>query len=142
MTRIVPDHIWAAMTIWAEARGEIWEGQIAVGEVIRNRTDQKFSSDGSVASTILWPYQLSCWNTKDPNRAKMAMLMFDNKMFNQCLRAWNDCMAGTEFTKGALFYCNLDAVSENPSWIAHSVQTVKIGQHRFYKPKDEITGKG
>ena len=44
-------------------------------------------------------------------------------------------MAGTDFAKGALFYVNLDAVAETPSWIAECVQTVKIARHRFYKPK-------
>ena len=133
--RLIPDHVLAAITLWAEARGEPWDGQIAVAEVIRNRTAQKHFSDGTVASTILWPYQFSCWNTKDPNRAKMFGLLHGDKLAEQCIRAWNDAMAGTDFTKGALFYVNLDAVAETPSWIAECVQTVKIGRHRFYKPK-------
>ena len=133
--RLVPDHILVAITLWAECRGEPWDGQIAVAEVIRNRTVKKHFSDGTVASTILWPYQFSCWNTKDPNRAKMFSLLYGDKLVEQCIRAWNEAVAGSEFTKGALFYVNLDALTETPSWVGECVQTVKIHRHRFYKLK-------
>jgi len=141
--RVIPDHIWAALTIWMEGRGEPWDGQLGVAEVIRNRTTQHFFSDGSVPSTVLWPFQFSCWNTKDPNRIKAAQLHFEDKLFSQCLRAWNHAMEHeTHYTKGALYYLNPDVLPKLPEWVNECIPTVKIGRHQFYRRKYDSEAKG
>lgn len=69
MTR---DDLWDfAKTIWAEARGEPLEGQIAVANVILNRARQGGWWGDDVVKVCRKPKQFSCWNNGDPNRAKM-----------------------------------------------------------------------
>ena len=51
-----------ALTIYGEARGEPIEGQIAVANVIYNR-----SENNNYKEVCLKPRQFSCWNKFDPN---------------------------------------------------------------------------
>src|SRR4051812_25123549 len=53
-----------ALTIYGEARGETIEGQIAVGNVIRNRV---VALKKTYRDICLADKQFSCWNTNDPN---------------------------------------------------------------------------
>ncbi len=55
------------LTIYGEARGELVEGQIAVGCVIRNRMHLKPSKYKSYHEVCLEPKQFSCWNSDDKN---------------------------------------------------------------------------
>lgn len=59
-----------ALTIYGEARGEPVEGQIAVGNVIRNRVAAaSFNTTKESYRTIcLKEHQFSCWNETDPNK--------------------------------------------------------------------------
>lgn len=53
---------FATMTVWQEARGQgamAWE---LIAQVIKNRTERKYFSDGTCTSTCLWPYQFSGWS--------------------------------------------------------------------------------
>lgn len=52
-----------ALTIYGESRGEPLEGQVAVGNVIRNRAN----GEDDYKSVVLKPLQFSCWNKNDPN---------------------------------------------------------------------------
>jgi N-acetylmuramoyl-L-alanine amidase len=64
-----------ARTLHGEARGEPTDGQIAVAWVIRNRASRaRFAGDlacraGATEKVCLAPWQFSCWNKGDPNRA-------------------------------------------------------------------------
>ena len=75
--RLVSDDAWAIMNIWIEARGEPYEGRVAVGRVMRNRMRLKFFSDGTVSNTVLYPYQFSGWNSSGHGRDGAAKLVFD-----------------------------------------------------------------
>lgn len=52
------DAFW--LTLWAEARSEPVEGQIAVASVIRNRVGKRFGD--TYKAVCLAPKQFSCWN--------------------------------------------------------------------------------
>ncbi len=68
------------LTIYGEARGEPIEGQIAVGCVIRNRTNGK-----GFSQVCLAPKQFSCWNEHDSNRVileKIAQKMIAGQVLN------------------------------------------------------------
>jgi len=59
------------LTIWAEARSEPLEGQVAVGSVIRNRL-QSGRFGKTYAAVCLAPLQFSCWNEgTDPNHVAL-----------------------------------------------------------------------
>ena len=61
------------LTIVGEARGEPVEGQIAVANVIVNRSRKR---QQTIKDICLAPKQFSCWNFGDPNRAKIDKLAF------------------------------------------------------------------
>jgi N-acetylmuramoyl-L-alanine amidase len=132
--RLVHDETWAAMTIWCEARGEAPEGRLGVAEVIRNRVERRFMSDGTVAGACLWPYQFTCWNTKDPNRRLAAILDTEDPIVLDCFTQWDRALAGSSLVRGGLLYYNPAIVGDVPAdWgIVHRVAT--IGNHAFYRP--------
>lgn len=61
-----------ACTLWGEARGEKEEAVEAVAQVILNRAEHPRWWGKDVRSVCLKPWQFSCWNKLDPNRAKLA----------------------------------------------------------------------
>jgi N-acetylmuramoyl-L-alanine amidase len=126
---LVPPSVWGIMTIIAEARGEPYEGKVAVGEVIRERTKRCYSSDGTIPGTVLWPKQFSCWNSGDRNRIYVANLDTTSLIVKQCIEAWEDSING-DFTKGAVLYCNRNIVQ--PVWASDNNFLVRIGDHWFY----------
>lgn len=129
--RVISDSSLAAITIWQEARGESFEGKVAVGEVIRTRIRRKVFSDGTVAGTVLWPYQFSGFNTKDPNRIASFKLDDSDPQYQACLRAW-EFSRDSNLTLGATHYCNLEIVNPRPIWATPEALTCVIGHHSFY----------
>lgn len=138
MSRLVADDIWAILTIWQEARGEPDEGKLAVAEVIRNRTRQRYQSDGTVAGTVLAPFQFSGWNTTDPNRRKAAVIDTDDPTFQDCYHAWFRAKQGTDLVKQAVLYYNDTLVTDAPAWVAGCDEVARIGAHVFYRPKGSV----
>jgi hypothetical protein len=131
--KLIPDDSWAILTIWQEARGESFAGKVGVAEVIRNRTEAKFRSDGSYASTCLWPLQFSGWNARDPNRIPAAKLDGGSHIVQDCIRAWTEALSGSDTVKGAKFYYNPSISS--PDWGVGETILATIGNHRFIIPK-------
>ena len=132
--RLISDAALAICTIWMEARGEPYVGKLAVSRVIRNRTRKRYNSNGTVASTVLNPYQFSSWNTSDPNRRLAAVLDDDDPVVSECKRAWEEsaqeeCDAGID---DAVLYYNPDAVSFPPGWASKAKKVATIGHHIFF----------
>ena len=105
--RLITDESLAVVTIWQEARGESFEGKVAVAEVIRNRQQALVHSDGSVPGTVLKDRQFSGWNSTDPNRVPSAKLDDDDAIVQACRLAWETAKTGSNLAKGATFYVNL-----------------------------------
>ncbi|MBQ8671609.1 MAG: cell wall hydrolase [Alphaproteobacteria bacterium] len=127
MTEDQADYL--ARTIYGEARGEGIKGMQAVANVIMNRVKAGGWYGASVKDVVLKPYQFSCWNTDDPNRAKIiaatpAQLATELNIAKQAI-------AGTlqDITGGATHY---HAKSVMPYWAASMTKTVTIGNHVFY----------
>ena len=127
MPIIQPDH-WAILTIIGEAASEPYMGQVAVGNVIRNRMARKYSSDGTIIGTVLRPKQFSMWD--DRARIYAARIELDSDVYMAAVDAWNYSKY-TDPTKGAVLY-HTGAV--HPRWAdAPSVSLArKIGAHLFY----------
>ncbi len=130
---ISPDAL-AICTIWQEARGEPYAGKVAVGEVIRNRMGRLYSSDGTVAGTVLKPWQFSGWESGDPNRIKSLVIRDEDPVVRECMRAWNESKT-TTYAKGAVLYYAPAGVLAEPSWVKNCVQIAQIGAHKFFAPK-------
>ena len=60
-----------ARTMYGEARGEGAAGMAAVGHVVFNRVDARSWWGRDVVGVCHKPWQFSCWNPNDPNRARL-----------------------------------------------------------------------
>jgi spore germination cell wall hydrolase CwlJ-like protein len=132
MNIINPDAL-AVVTIWTEAQGELYTGKVAVGEVIRNRMLRNYSSDGTVAGTVLRRYQFSAFNDDAQDNALLIRAFKINDMdptVQECIRAWNQSR-DSNYVKDAVLYCNLDVITR-PNWAREDKQIIKIGHHTFF----------
>ena len=121
-----------ARTIYGEARGEGENGMQAVANVIMNRVNSGRWYGKTIEEVVLKPYQFSCWNEKDPNRRVIMEVTEQNAVFKKAKdiarRAAEDTLPDT--TGGATHY---HAASITPYWAGEMAQTVKIGNHIFYR---------
>lgn len=129
-----------ARTIWGEARGEPLKGQEAVAAVVLNRVAvakgrRNFWWGWTVETVCRKPWQFSCWNANDPNRAKLLAVQAGDLGFDTCLRIARRALAGVlaDPTRGATHY-HTRAVE--PSWAKGRAPTVEIGNHLFYRLED------
>lgn len=130
MTRVVPDDVWGALTVWAEARGEPYAGQVAVARVIRNRVRLGWAHD--VVGVVLAPYQFSCYNTQDPNRLAAARIDSDDPEVQSARRAWEESETNDAGIGDAVMYYAPRGVDHPPSWATKEKFVITIGHHFFY----------
>lgn len=121
----------AALTVYMEASGEAEAGQIAVLNVLVNRLKTK-RWGYTLAEVCLKPYQFSCWNTKDPNRIRVARLPEDSALLQRIENLVGRALANDlpDNTGGALFY--LAPALCDPKWAARMKRTATIGKHWFF----------
>ena len=133
--RLIPDDVWGILCVFAEARGEPYDGQVAVGNVIRNRTSKKFFSSGTVCSTVCMPHQFSWLNTGDSQRTRVLSSRWDDPQMAAAAKAWFES-AENQMVRDSLFY-HADYV--HPYWAqSHGIEFVtRIGRHLFYRESDE-----
>src|SRR6185437_8474811 len=109
-------------------------------EVIRNRMNTKYASDGTVSGTVLRPKQFSGWNTTDPSRIRTVRSDTNDDIVKQCLQAWEEAKQGSNRVRGAVLYLNPGYLQKNgepmPDWaLPDSADEVAIvGQHHFFVP--------
>lgn len=127
-----------ARTLWGEARGEGFNGMVAVGWVIRNRVnDGKAKSwwgEGYVG-VCQKPWQFSCWNKNDPNSAYLrGEKAIPAAQFDLAIQAAKAVIDGTlpdPTGKATSYYSTSMKVA--PDWAAQGTKTVQLGHHLFYK---------
>lgn len=133
-----------ARTIYGEARGEAWEGKIAVAWVIRNRVEVDLHGDGKpdwwgegYAQVCLTPYQFSCWNKNDPNLPKLLGVTVEDPYFRVCLAAAAAVVSNLvpDPTKGARHY-KTTTLAWPASWGPQRIPLARIGSHSFYRLED------
>ena len=107
-----------ARLISAEARGEPYEGQVAVGAVVLNRV-QHPSFPSSVAEVIYQPGAFSCLDDGQ----------FDEPVAESAYRAARDAVNGWDPSYGAIYYFNPSTATSK--WIWSRPLIVNIGKHRF-----------
>lgn len=122
-----------ARTIFGEARGQSFEGQVAVGWVIRNRTARPRRFQPTVASVCLAPKQFSCWNRDDPTFVRMVTVQTPDPAYVSALAAAGMVLTDrvSDPTGGADHY--FAEYIQTPSWAKAMKQTAKIGAHVFFK---------
>ncbi|HLO77120.1 MAG TPA: cell wall hydrolase [Magnetospirillum sp.] len=120
-----------ARTLWGEARGEPVRGIEAVAAVVMNRVRRGGWWGCTVEAVCRKPYQFSCWNQNDPNRAKLERVDETDRMFRICLRIARRAIAGSvdDPTLGATNYHVRGMV---PAWARGRDPSAEIGNHLFY----------
>lgn len=125
-----------ARTIYGEARGEPVRGKEAVAAVVMNRVARAMERGGwwwgaTVAEVCRRPWQFSCWNEGDPNRAKIERADERDPNFAICVRIARRAVAGAlaDPTLGATHY-HVQGVA--PPWAAGREPSAVIGRHRFF----------
>lgn len=109
-----------ARAINGEARGEPYEGQVAVGAVILNRVkSSKFPN--TIAGVI---YQSGAFTAVADGQINVPI-----KEGSTVLKAAQDAMNGWDPTGGAIYYFNPATATNKWIWSRPLIKT--IGKHRF-----------
>lgn len=111
-----------ARAINGEARGESYEGQVAVGAVILNRVKSS-SFPNSIAGVI---YQPGAFTAVDDGQINVPIS--EN---STVVKAAQDALNGWDPTNGALYYFNPNTATSDWIWSRPLIKT--IGKHRFCK---------
>ena len=112
------DYDLLARIISAEARGEPYSGQVAVGAVILNRTEHPSFPD-TISGVIYQKGAFSCLNDGQ----------FYEAVSDSAYKAASDALNGLDPSGGAIYYYN-PAKSTN-KWIFTRKVITTIGSHRF-----------
>ena len=107
-----------ARVISAEARGEPYNGQVAVGAVVLNRVRHS-SFPNSISGVI---YQSGAFSCLDDGQ-------FDEPIAESAYRAAQDALNGSDPSGGAIYYFN--PATATSKWIWSRPLIVTIGKHRF-----------
>ena len=107
-----------AKLIHAEARGESYQGQVAVGAVVLNRVKSS-SFPNTISGVIYQKYAFTCVADGQINLTPNAT----------ALKAAKDAMNGWDPSGGAIYYYNPWVATS--SWIFSRQTTVVIGNHVF-----------
>ncbi len=109
-----------ARAVNGEARGEPYEGQVAVAAVILNRV--KHSSFPNTISGVI--YQPGAFTAVSDGQINVP-ISENSTVYKAC----KDAMNGWDPTSGAIYYFNPDTATN--SWIWSRPLIVQIGKHRF-----------
>ena len=111
-----------ARAINGEARGEPYEGQVAVGAVIMNRVkSSKFPN--TIAGVI---YQSGAFTAVSDGQINVPI-----KEGSTVLKAAQDALNGWDPTGGAIYYFNPNTATSKWIWSRQIIKT--IGKHHFCK---------
>ena len=109
-----------SQVIYGEARGEPYEGQVAVGAVLLNRVaDSRFPN--SIAGVVYQSGAFTCVSDGQINLSPDATAK----------KAAQDAINGWDPTHGSIYYFNPNTATS--SWIWSRPQTLRIGKHIFCK---------
>lgn len=112
------DYNLLARLISAEARGESYTGQVAVGAVVLNRVEHP-SFPNTISGVV---YQKGAFSCLDDGQ-------FNQPVAESCYRAAQDALNGWDPSGGAIYYYN--PVTATNKWIRSRPVIVKIGKHLF-----------
>ena len=109
------------MVVWKEARGEPFEGQVAVAEVILTRVRSPHFPD-TISGVVFQPAAFTGFN--------------GNHNYNEeSVSAVEQAFTGTRHANGADHFCNLNECS--PSWAKDQYLVAHIEGHWFYNLHQE-----
>ena len=107
-----------ARLISAEARGEPYAGQVAVGAVVLNRMEHP-SFPNTMSGVIYQSGAFTC----------ITDGQFNEPVADSCYQAARDALNGSDPSGGAIYYFN--PATATSKWIWSRPLIVTIGKHRF-----------
>ena len=107
-----------AKLINAEARGETYKGQVAVGAVVLNRVKSS-SFPNTISGVIYQPYAFTCVNDGQINYSPSQ----------SAISAAKDALNGWDPTNGCIYYYNPKIATSK--WIYSRPTVITIGNHVF-----------
>lgn len=111
-----------ASTVESESRGEIFQGQVAVAEIILNRAS---GIPENVCAESTRPGQFAP-PSKSPSQSAYQA-------------AAKVLLLGGDKTKGATYFIAPKRLSgRKPSWLSKMKLTATIGNHEFYSPRSNV----
>jgi len=122
----------AVATLWQEARGSSSEGKMCVAHVIRNRMAKQYTSDGTIAGTVLHPWQFSGWMN---NAICLESLRYVATDTLGLLAVWQESETSPDPTDGAILYYSPGAMNPPgsvPFWVRSSRLTLTLPDFLFY----------
>lgn len=122
-----------AGTLWGEARSTGAPGMRHVASVVLNRVAHPGWWGSDVVSICLAPWQFSCWNENDPNRAKILAVTEADGWFAIAKSIATQAIAGqlSDETFGADSYFAL-TMPTKPRWAVSAQHTFSDGWHSFW----------
>lgn len=124
-----------ADTVYLEAEGEGYRGQLAVAFVIMNRVRKRRKTPQQI---VKQKWQFSCWNADYTLDAYLRLDLAKKKMYAQCMQAAVCAFfrLTEDPTFGADHYLNQYVVMRTqgklPSWVFKLQYKIQIGDHWFY----------
>lgn len=112
------DYQLLARIISAEARGEPYTGQVAVGAVVLNRVEHP-SFPSTISGVVYQSGAFSC----------LYDGQFDRPVADSAYKAARDALNGWDPSGGAIYYFNPSTATSNWIWSRPHITT--IGKHRF-----------
>lgn len=124
-----------ARTIYGEARGEPFKGQVAVAWTVKNRAARPGWWGRGIVGVCLARKQFSCWNPDDLNYRRVLSASLSDPLYLRAL-----CIAGvvlmgdvSDPTGGAThYYAPADGVPP-PRWAKNMAVLRTIGAHVFLR---------
>jgi len=114
------DYYLLARLISAEARGEPYVGQVAVGAVVLNRVEHP-SFPNTIAGVIYQPGAFTCLQDGQ----------FNQPVVESAYRAAQDALNGWDPSNGSIYYYN--PATATSAWILSRPVLLRIGNHVFCK---------
>jgi N-acetylmuramoyl-L-alanine amidase len=112
------DRYLLAKVIYAEARGESYTGQVAIGAVVLNRVDDS-RFPNTISGVIYQPWAFTAVNDGQIN------LEPNQKAY----QAADDALNGWDPTGGCVYYYNPQTATSK--WIWTTTKVTQIGKHVF-----------
>ena len=131
-----------ALTIYGEARGESYDGKVAVGSVILERVDHREWDGDTIHEVCLMPYQFSCYLPGDPNFHALKLIaenwpskFMRSQVLQECYQVADGLIHGDIPRTpeiAAAHCCQYKTVSCKASWAKNMRLVATINHHQFY----------
>lgn len=130
------DKILIARVVWAESRGECFEGKVAVAAVVLNRyySGISYFDTESILAVATQPYQFASIEN---------VTLEDLEENPDCMKAVEAACKGWDptremFSKGALYFYAPKYVSGYQAEIREGIRVLVIGNHNFHYDFEKV----